>query len=522
MASDGGFSTKPMGFDKNEVNEYIASLRKKMNEIEAEKKANDEKTAAALKQAKTADERVKAAEKAGEEKATAIQEKLDIATVKADRLSKQLEEEKKKMTDMLKSGKGITAEAQKAYTEVIEKAEADAKEITDKARETAEKIVAEAEIVRAQADKKLAAFMEVLRGQLDIINNGYKAVNESASELLGSKIAAARVEVPDFAAAAKSAEPAPKPEYETPAGAKEEEPKKEEKPEPKKEVKPEPKKEEKPETKPTKTEKPAKPEPKKEEKPAESAEASFDDWGGNDLAKSILADETRKSDVPLVNPDASKDLFGADLFGTMDSSDDDMTDLTAGFVAAEEEQIEDIKPMDNSDHAKATLDSDFANDLIAQTMTSSHLDENADEDLLAAVRAQEEKFAVQPAVSVDELDMDEKPESALSDEEELMKALLEAEKSLGSLDDAIQEDNTGASDALDSDNPWADLQKQLEAMEQSGLGMDMGSDEPAAPAPEPAAPSADDASIWNFGSTDSSGNSDDDMSGDAFGGFGGF
>lgn len=521
MASDGGFSTKPMGFDKNEVNEYIASLRKRMNEIEADKKANDEKTAAALKQAETADERVKAAEKAGEDKAAAIQEKLDIATVKADRLNKQvddlkkqLEEEKKKMTDMLKTGKGVNAEAQKAYTEVIEKAEADAKEITDKAKETAEKIVADAESRRAEADEKLASFMELLRGQLDTINNGYKAVNESAAELLGSKIAAAPIEVPDFAAMAKSAEPAPEPEKTVET--------KDEKPEPKSELK----KEEKPENKPAKKEKAAKPapEPVKEEKPAESEEASFDDWGGNDLANSILADETRTSEVPLVNPDASKDLFGADLFGAMDSSEEDMTDISAGFGSAEEEQVEDIQPFDNSDHAKATPDSGFASDLIAQTMTSAHLDENADEDLLAAVRAQEEKFAVQPTVSVDELDMDENPEPALSDEEELMKALLEAEKSLGSLDDAIQENNTTTSDGLDSDNPWADLQKQLEAMEQSGLGMDMGIDEPAAPvpAPEPAAPSADDASIWNFGSSDNSGNSDDDMSGDAFGGFGGF
>lgn len=514
MASDGGFSTRAMGFDKNEVNEYIASLRKKMNEIEADKKANDEKTAAAIKTAETADERVKAAEKAGEEKAAAIQEKLDIATVKADRLNKQvddlkkqLEEEKKKMTDMLKSGKGVNAEAQRAYTEVIEKAEADAKEIIGKAEETAEKIVADAESRRADADAKLASFMELLRGQIDTINNGYKAVNESAAELLGSKIAAAPIEVPDFAAMAKSAEPAP---AEEPV---KEEPKKEEKPAPA-EVKP---------AKAEKAETPA-PEPAKEEEPAESVEASFDDWGGNDLAKSILADETRTSEVPLVNPDASKDMFGADLFGSMDSSDDDMTDISAGFGAAEEEPVEDIKPMDNSDHAKATPDSSFASDLIAQTMTSAHLDENVDEDLLAAVRAQEEKFAVQPTVSVDELNMDDTPEPALSDEEELMKALLEAEKSLGSLDGAIQEDNTTSADGLDSDNPWADLQKQLEAMEQGGLGMDMGLEEPEtpAPAPEPAAPSADDASIWNFGNTDSSGNSDDDMSSDAFGGFGGF
>ena len=62
---DGGFSTKPMGFDKNEVNEYISNLRKRMNEIEAEKKLNDEKTEAALKQAESADERVKEAQRAG-------------------------------------------------------------------------------------------------------------------------------------------------------------------------------------------------------------------------------------------------------------------------------------------------------------------------------------------------------------------------------------------------------------------------------------------------------------------------
>ena len=40
---------------------------------------------------------------------------------------------------------------------------------------------------------------------------------------------------------------------------------------------------------------------------------------------------------------------------------------------------------------------------------------------------------------------------------------------------------------------------------------------------EPATPSADDASIWNFGDIDSqSDGGDDDMSSDIFSGFGGF
>ena len=55
MAGEGGFSTKPMGFDKNEVNEYISNLRKTMKEMEAEKRANDEKTAAAVKTAEEAE-----------------------------------------------------------------------------------------------------------------------------------------------------------------------------------------------------------------------------------------------------------------------------------------------------------------------------------------------------------------------------------------------------------------------------------------------------------------------------------
>ena len=46
---DGGFKTAFQGFDKNEVNEYISNLRKKMNELEAEMKDNDSKVKAAVK-----------------------------------------------------------------------------------------------------------------------------------------------------------------------------------------------------------------------------------------------------------------------------------------------------------------------------------------------------------------------------------------------------------------------------------------------------------------------------------------
>lgn len=511
MASDGGFSTKPMGFDKNEVNEYIANLRKKMQEMEAENKANNKKTADALKTAEEADSRIQAAVAEGEKKTAEVQEKLEIATVKADRLSKQiddlkkqLEDEKRKMKDMLKTGKGVDAQAQKAYAEVLERAEADAKEITDAAKEAAEKIVADAESRRKEADEKLASFMELLRGQLDTINAGYKAVNDSAAELLGAEVAPAPVEIPDFAAMAKPS--APEPEQ-----PKAEEPVKQ--PEPA----PAPKKEEKkaPEPKPE----PKKEEPKEEPKKEEPVEASFDDWGGSDLAKSIFEDEEKsKKDVPLMNPDAA-DPFGADLFSSL-GGDNDI--LTGGFGNTEE-KVEDVKPMDNSDHAKAVTDIDFAHDLISQTMTSANLDDSTDESIRKAVMEREAQFAVKPSnVDMDEVDMSE-GDKPLSDEDELMKTLRDAEASFGALgmsfggDSSNDNSSTESSGGLGLGGDWADLQKELEAME-AGASAAMASAAEPAPAKkeEPEAPAVDDASIWDMGGD----SSDDDMSGDMFGGFG--
>ncbi len=77
---------------------------------------------------------------------------------------------------------------------------------------------------------------------------------------------------------------------------------------------------------------------------------------------------------------------------------------------------------------------------------------------------------------------------------------------------------------MGSSGDWADLQKQLEAMEQSG---NFGSSAPESPAAEfpksiaddPKAPSADDSAIWNFGDSSSGSSDDDDMSSDLFGSF---
>ena len=327
MAADGGFSTKPMGFDKNEVNEYISSLRKRMNEIEAEKKENDKKTQEAIKTAEEADERVKQAEEAGEKKAAALQEQLDVANVKAERankqvedLKKQLSDEKQKMTDMLKSGKGVSAEAKKAYNEALARAEEDAKEITDKAQETAAQIIADAEARRTAADEKLAKLMELVRAQMEIFNGGYKSISDAAADLLGTELAPAAVEIPDFSAMVKPAAPESKPE--------------------------DPAKDENP----AKDEKTAKqPEPVQEKQP-EPVEASFDAWGGSDLAASILEDEKKAAaaDTPADDP------FANDLFG-MAGGDDAGADLTGAFEAPVENPVNEVLPLDNSDHAKPVM-----------------------------------------------------------------------------------------------------------------------------------------------------------------------
>ena len=495
MAADGGFSTKPMGFDKNEVNEYISSLRKRMNEIEAEKKENDKKTQEAIKTAEEADERVKQAEEAGEKKAAALQEQLDVANVKAERankqvedLKKQLSDEKQKMTDMLKSGKGVSAEAKKAYNEALARAEEDAKEITDKAQETAAQIIADAEARRTAADEKLAKLMELVRAQMEIFNGGYKSISDAAADLLGTELAPAAVEIPDFSAMVKPAAPESKPEA------------------PEKPAKPE---------NPAKDEKTAKqPEPVQEKQP-EPVEASFDAWGGSDLAASILEDEKKAAaaDTPADDP------FANDLFG-MAGGDDVGADLTGAFEAPVENPVDEVLPLDNSDHAKPVTDITFAEDLISQTMTSSNLDGSENEDLLAAVKAQEEKFAVQPNVPVD-LDMDDMAEDSPSDEDIMAQLLKEAEAlGQGSFSEPAADIQAEEEKPVET-NPWDDLQKQLEAMEQSGFGgLDLG-DAPEPKAEDPKPVSADDSSIWDFGSGESSdNNSDDDMSGDMFGGFG--
>ncbi len=537
MAAGDGFKQVPFGFDKNEVNTYISDLRKKMSALEADMKKNDEKTKAAEKLAEEADSRIKAAQaeadrKVGEVSAQLEEEKevTSRQAIEIRSLKDRVDAEKKKMTDMLKSGKGVSAEATRTFNEVLEKANDEAAEIIEKAKKKAAEIVAEAAAKQNEMNGRTSAFLDQLRAQLETMNEGYNAVNASAAELLGT--------APAEAVTLPAPEPAAKPVYTAPA-FEEEEPA--ETPdlsvfdqvneEPEEELQPQPAAE------------PEQPAAEPEDEPVSEpvtlpltvedgapavdvgAPAVFEEeWGGNEMADAVAAAEQKmaeenKEDIPLMNPDASNP-FGGDLF-----TNNDQEDMTGFDMDKPEDTVDTVAPLDVSDHAEASFDNDFTTDLLAQTMNSSSLGNDADEDLLAAVKAAEEAAAIKPN-NVSDFSMDDEPEdSGMSEEDALMKALRDAEAALQSVSDSGSSTEETAAEEPAADDPWADLQKQLEAMESAnGADSAISYDEPEKqkePAEENPAtpPSADDSSIWDFGG--SSDSSDDDMSSD-FGGFGGF
>ncbi len=630
---NGGFTIRTRGFDKEEVNEYISNLRKRMNEMEANLKANDKKTEEAVKAASTADERVEAAKKAGEERAAELTKKLTIEQHAAETLRRQIDDlkakldaERRKFSEMLKSGNGVSSEAKKAYSEIIAKGEADAKEIVDKAKEQADEIMSAAQAKREQAEKDLSDFLKLFGEELDGMNRSYGNLINGASVLFGTSVSLPvqefRPSVPEKPVAREVQKPQPIPQIITKAAAKPEpepEPVPEApekpvfeapakpapentldnvpdapeklafeapaepvfetsaKPVPEEPAKPEPKEQNDdeipdflkddfvfspvmPKNEPEdKTEKqefpdfpqfPEFPEPAAESKnsAAKDEEISdggktsensvFEDWGGNDFASDIFSGDGKGTEES--SSDDEMDLFSSDMFANLGSDgDDDMTsDLSGGFGG---EDIT-VTPLDMKQEEKVSFDSSFTSELIGQTMPSSMLGDDVDDNVRETLRSADEKFAVKPSdervtdmssIDLDALDLSDsiQPEKHEdegemadfdSDESELQKALREAEEALNSLggtnvsaDSAPEPEEKEESTEAGFANPWEDLQKQLEELDRSG-GAVPENDEPEK---EPTAPSADDSSIWNFG--DTAGSGDDDMSSDVFSGFGG-
>lgn len=492
---DGGFKTAFQGFDKNEVNEYISNLRKKMNELEAEMKDNDSKVKAAVRIADEAESKIQKLEKSSNEKIAELEQQVKTERRNNEDLLNQIDDLKRKVKNGGSvSGGASSTEAQKQAAEIIEKANRTAQETVEAANKTAREVVEKAKqaakdiVASAQSSSaaggavaavNLDGFLSEVKNFLEQINSGYKKICDKAEEISSENVSApapAPVEIPDFSDFTAPEAEAPAAEVPTTQVSTAQVPE---------------------------TEVPVFNEPEFKEPESEPmTELSFDDISG-------------------LNSEAD------------DTSDDD--DMMAGFGSLDE-PVTEVKENDTTEHSKAAFDMDFDKELIAQTVPSSSLNaDEIDEDLLAAVREEEAKHAVQPTPEEDRRDFD--MDMSADDGEDAMRKMLEAAEaafgggSSGNLDfdTDVSMDNEPEPEPEKADNPWEDLQKQLEAMEQSG---NFGESEPE-PAPEPAAkepepvftetddrptPTTDDSSIWDFTSSDSS-SDDDDMSGDIFANF---
>lgn len=487
---EGGFSTKAMGFDKKEVNEYIANLNQRMKEIEADKKANDEKTQKALKTAQEADSKIQAIKDESDKKIADLELQLKTERKNEENLLIQIDDLKRKAKQSNPGAKGsdkaATAAAEKKAAEIVANANATAKGIVEKANKTARdtvesakatatKMVAEAQNAGgSRSVKGLDEFMGVLNNFINKVTSGVNEVNKKANELLGAK-SAEPVTVPDFSniaapqAEAPAADPAP-----TPAKAK----------------------------------KSKEPEPVKNDL-SDDLFAAFDDDSNNDMSDDFdMITEVQPLDDPLETP------------GAVVLEEFDLSNLSTTLDEFEE-PVTEVKPIEEKKVNTSELSQEFETQILAQTAHSSMLKNDMDDDLLAAVKQQEEHFAVKPTDEISDLDMD-----AAEDDDPLAAMLKQAELTFGSAAGASvkneEPEEPQPEEKSDDSNPWAALQNELFAMEKTG---DFGeteaeSDAGTSSSADPAAPSADDSSIWDFGDTDSS-NSDDDMgmSSDLFGNF---
>lgn len=471
---EGGFSQQPMGFNKKEVNDYIAKINQRMKEIETEKKANDEKTQKALKAAQDADAKIKAAVKESEKKVADIEAELQNVRRSEETLMKQVDELKLKLKQKGKvdaaSAKDADAKAAAAISkaneqakDIIEKANATARDTVEKAKAAATKIVAEAGASGGGVNTAgLDEFMSVLNGFMSKVTSGVNEVNQKASELLGAQ-AAAPVTVPDFSNITAPQAEAPK-EVKAPKAA------------------------------------PA------AEKPASDDLFALLEEDDSEMTEMEDDLEMITEVLPLDNPKGAPTAVVLEEFDLSASTDMDF-----------DTPISEVRPLEEGKRGSEHLvDDDFEKQMLAQTANSASLKNELNDEMLTSIKQQEERFAVKPTTDdVGDFSMD------MSEDEDPMAAMLkQAELAFGgaSGDSVEEEEPEEKSSSGGGDNPWAALQNELLAMEKSGDLEESDDDAGSSSAGDPAAPSADDSAIWDFG--DSSSSSDDDdmgMSSDLFG-----
>lgn len=483
MAGTGGFKNALNGFDKNEVNQYISELSKKMQEREAELKDALAKAEAATRAADAAEAKVKSLEDAHAAKVLELEAQIKTERRNSDNFQNEIDELKRKLRNSGSSGAGAgggasTAEAERRAAEIVENANATARDIVEKAKQTAKQITASAKSAAEAAGsaggsgvsaESLKAFQDILGNLTSTVTNALKTANEKASGIsVAAGGAPVHIDIPDFSdiSAPQAAVPASRPESH------------------------------------------AKPAPKE----VGSVDDIFSDMLDNGGDMSDFGDIK-----PLEPAKHSSDVVdGFDLSNIEDPMDDAVTE---------------VAPLEKIKQGGAAPDDDFAADLLAQTVPSSVLKDHLDDDMLATVREREEQFAVKPSDEESDFDMGA-AESGLDAMNALLGQMGAVLESAGGSTDSMDLDlGSGADSSSADDNPWADFQNQIEALEQSAAG-GAAAEQPSKEADpmdsafdDPKVPDADDSAIWNFddmssGSDDEmNSGSDDDMSSDLFGSF---
>lgn len=268
----------------------------------------------------------------------------------------------------------------------------------------------------------------------------------------------------------------------------------------------------------------------------------FQSTVSNELQK-LSAKASEVLNTPVANiavpapakSDNSMDAFFANIDEA--SSDNDMNgfadmaaaepadNITAPAAASDDMDMEymNVAPLDDPDIPKNEPNDDFSKDLLAQSVPTSALND-AMQDLLNSAAGDSSDIKGND----DSVDFDmggDSANSGMSDIDAMNALLGQMSASLESAGGSAELDNEPAEEPASSteDNPWASLQAQLDAMEKSGnYGEDstVSELEGETITDVPQAPSADDANIWNFGSSSSSDDDmSDDMSADIFGSF---
>lgn len=503
MAGNGGFKNALNGFDKGEVNAYISELSKKIQELEVNAKEAQEKAVAATKAAAEAEGKVKDIQDSHAAKVLELEAQVKTERRNADNLQNEIDELKRKLRNAGSGsssggGKVNTAEAERRSAEIIENANATARDIVEKAKQTAKQVVASAESAAKNAGasggsgvsaESLKAFQNILSNLTNTVTDALKAANNKASEIsVSSGGAPVHIEMPDFSDIG-----APQADVPRARGS---------------------------------------------SKPASSA--AGDVGGMDDMFADMMdngGDMSGFGDIKSSGgAEPADDVLGGFDLSNSDGAMDEFTPSNdfADPFADMDGMVTEVAPLEKKKHGDAAPDDNFAADLLAQTVPGSALGDHLDDDMLAVVRELEEKAAVKPTDEETDLDMDS---SSADSGLDAMNALLGQMGSMlenagGSASDLDLDLGSSNNNSMADDNPWADFQNQIEALEQSAGKT--ASEQPAQPEPamddsvfaDPKVPDADDSSIWSFddmgGSNtddDMNSGSDDDMSSDLFGSF---